>query len=322
MSGRVIFRADGNSIIGYGHFIRTLGIASLIRDDFYCIYATKNPTEYQILEIRKVCKEIISLGSDFVNTLRSGDIVVLDTYDYLPGFQQLIRDKGCKLVYIDDHIDKFYICDALINNIPGYKETEIKREAYTKLFLGIDYALLRKEFLNAELRSVTKELNKIFLSFGGADYLNLSSKIIKYLKKLNYSLDINLVVGDAFKNFEDVKKIEEIKIHKNLNAGDMASLMASSEMCITSASSLLNEAASIGSKLLTGYFADNQIKPYDFFIENDLAIGLGDLRNITFNSFKTQFIIAKEDNCMIINQYKKYYFQQKVNIRNLFYGLR
>lgn len=59
MKKRVIFRADGNLEIGYGHFVRTLGIAALIKESFYCVFATQVPTDYQRAEINKVCPEFI-----------------------------------------------------------------------------------------------------------------------------------------------------------------------------------------------------------------------------------------------------------------------
>jgi len=160
MKKRVVFRADGDAEIGYGHFIRTLGIAGLINEDFDCIYATQAPTEYQLNEIHKVCNGVIELSKDekhfdeFLTHLKKEDIVVLDNYFFDFDYQLLIKAKGCKVVYIDDYNDRNYICDALINNIPGFPAESFTRKEYTKLYLGTDYALLRKEFFNPELRQI------------------------------------------------------------------------------------------------------------------------------------------------------------------------
>jgi UDP-2,4-diacetamido-2,4,6-trideoxy-beta-L-altropyranose hydrolase len=185
---KVIFRADGNADIGYGHFIRTLGIAGLINNEFECVYVTQNPSEYQISEINKVCNQVIVLSKsdkhfeEFLTYLSKGDIVVLDDYNVGSDYQISIREKGCKLIYIDDHNDKNYVCDALINNIPGFLKESFKKEEYTKLYLGSDYALLRKEFFNPELRKIKKNKNSIFLSFGGSDFFNISEKIHSILE--------------------------------------------------------------------------------------------------------------------------------------------
>ena len=328
MKQRVIFRADGNLKIGYGHFIRTLGIAGLIKDEFNCVYATQRPTSYQITEINKVCNQIIKLTSDnkhneeFLTYLHSGDIVVLDNYYFTSDYQLQIKNIGCKLVYIDDFNDKNYVCDALINNIPGFSIDSFKVKEYTKLYLGTDYALLRKEFFNEELRKVKKVKKSIFISFGGADFFNISSKFLNYLDQFDTSLSINLLIGDAFKYQDDLKQFKNLNVYKNIDADKVSKLMAQSDICIVPASSLINEAASIGSKILTGYFADNQKQPYDFFINNDLAIGLGDFRELDYKKFKEKFKKVMQSDYLIKNQRKVYHFQQANNLKNIFYDLR
>lgn len=327
MRQEVVFRADGNAEIGYGHFIRTLGIASLINTEFDCIYAVQKPTTYQRKEIEKVCSGIIELREndnhldEFLSHLKGNEIVVLDNYSFTSEYQLLIRSKGCKVVYIDDYNDKKYVCDALINNIPGFPKESFNKEEYTKLFLGTDYALLRKEFFNRELRKVKKNKNSVFISFGGGDFLNLSDKIITFLNMITPNFKIHILIGDAYKYYDSLKKYNNITIHKNISAAEVATLIASCRVCIIPASSLLNEAASIGSSVLLGYFADNQIGPYEYFIENDLAIGLGDYRALNFELFNNRFNQLLDANFLIENQTKIYHYQQEENLKNIFYEI-
>jgi UDP-2,4-diacetamido-2,4,6-trideoxy-beta-L-altropyranose hydrolase len=324
---RVIFRADGNPKIGYGHFVRTLGIAGLINVDFHCIYATILPTEYQITEINKVCNEVIFLPDDnsnfdlFFKYLEPNDIVVVDDYNFEENYQNRIREIGCKLIYIDDHNDKNYVCDVLINNIPGFSSESFKKEKYTKLCLGTDYALLRKEFFNPNLRSIVKNENSIFISFGGSDVFNISEKIIEFLNRISNKFIINLLIGDGYKYFDNLAKFPNLIIHKNINANDVAQLIAVSGLCIIPASSLLNEAASIGSNLLIGYFADNQIQPYNYFVNNNLALGIGDYRNLDFLVFEKKIEQLSSTNYLIENQKKIYHYQQETNLKKIFYDI-
>jgi UDP-2,4-diacetamido-2,4,6-trideoxy-beta-L-altropyranose hydrolase len=327
MKKRVVFRADGDAEIGYGHFIRTLGIAGLINDVFDCVYATQQPTEYQLNEIHKVCSGVIELSKnensfdEFLNHLRKGDIVVLDNYFFDSDYQLLIKAKGCKVVYIDDYNDRNYVCDALINNVPGFPAATFIKQDYTKLYLGTDYALLRKEFFNPELRQIKKKENTIFISFGGGDFLNLSDKIIGFLNQINPDFEIHLLIGDAYKFGDSLKKYNNITAHKNISAAEVALLIANCSICIIPASSLLNEASSIGSLVLLGYFTDNQIQPYDYFIANDLAIGLGDYRTLDFEFFKDKFNQLAQSGFLIHNQRKAYHYQQADNLKNIFYEI-
>lgn len=327
MKKRVVFRADGDAEIGYGHFIRTLGIAGLINEDFDCVYATRQPTEYQLNEIHKVCSGVIELSKDeqsldeFLFYLKKDDIVVLDNYFFSSDYQLLIKAKGCKVVYVDDYNDRNYVCNALINNIPGFPPESFKKQDYTKLYLGTDYALLRKEFFNPGLRQIKKKENTIFISFGGGDFLNLSDKIIGFLNQINPDFEIHLLIGDAYKFGESLKKYNNITIHKNISAGEVALLIAGCKVCIIPASSLLNEAASIGSAILLGYFTENQIQPYDYFIANKMAIGLGDYRALDYNDFKDKFNTLADADFLFENQRKAYHYQQADNLKNIFYEI-
>ena len=87
---------------------------------------------------------------------------------YATEYQQQIKDKGCKLVCIDDIHDKHYVADVVINHAPGLDKNNFSVEPYTKLCLGLDYVLLRKPFLEKPI-AANKEIkyNKVFICFGG-----------------------------------------------------------------------------------------------------------------------------------------------------------
>ena len=102
---KIFFRADAGAQIGYGHFIRTLALADMLRDDFDCTFYTQSPSTYQQREADKVCP-LVSLPSDdskferFLEYLIGDEIVVLDNYFYTSDYQKQIKDKGCKLVLL------------------------------------------------------------------------------------------------------------------------------------------------------------------------------------------------------------------------------
>ena len=45
---KIYLRADASAAIGYGHFIRTLALADMLKDDFDCTFFTCHPTSYQV----------------------------------------------------------------------------------------------------------------------------------------------------------------------------------------------------------------------------------------------------------------------------------
>ena len=48
---KIFFRADAGYNIGYGHFVRTLALADILKKDFDCTFFTCHPTKHQINEI-------------------------------------------------------------------------------------------------------------------------------------------------------------------------------------------------------------------------------------------------------------------------------
>lgn len=257
---KIFFRADAGVRIGYGHFIRTLALADMLRDDFDCTFFTQSPSEYQQRETEKVCS-LVALPSDnskfekFLDCLKGEEIVVLDNYFYTSEYQKQIKEKGCKLVCIDDMHDKHYYADVVINH--GLTDGRLfDVEPYTRLCLGFDYALLRKPFIQAS--STAKNPNSWFISFGGTDYFNLTEKYLSILQQDDRVKTVTVVVGDACQYIEDLQNYDKATIFKNLTASRMAREMQRAEYAILPCSTVCIEALACGCKVAAGYFVDNQ----------------------------------------------------------------
>ena len=99
---KIYFRADASATIGYGHFIRTLALADMLKDDFDCTFFTCHPTSYQVSEMEKVCPFIPlqeeTHSADFLSHLQGDEIVVLDNYFFTTDYQLAIKQKGFRLV--------------------------------------------------------------------------------------------------------------------------------------------------------------------------------------------------------------------------------
>lgn len=325
MRSKVVIRADGNREIGMGHFMRCIGIAEILKENFECNFFTTTPTEYQKVEVEKHCVKLVELPNDeksqssFVEYLKGDEIVLMDNYSFTSEFLLQVRNKGCKVVYIDDFNDKFYTCDVLINNIPGFARESFNTAPYTRLCLGTDYALLRKEFLNPHWRQATKIKDTVFMSFGGSDINNLSRKFTQFIKTALPSFTVDLLVGDVYSEDQIFSLFDHVNVYKNIPAEKVAELMASAQVCIVPASSLLNEAACIGSNILLGYFTENQRQPYNYFVANKLAVGLGDYRLADIELFKLKIQETIDADFLIGNQKKIYRGQQIENLKNIFF---
>lgn len=263
MKKKIYFRADAGRNIGYGHFIRTLALADMLKDDFDCVFFTQAPTDYQKKEMGSVCR-YVELPADesrfvkFLEYLTGDEIVVLDNYFYTTDYQRRIKAKGCKLVCIDDLHDKRYIADVVVNHGPA-RPDEYDCEVYTRLCLGSDWVLLRKPFL-VPIKNNNRN-SQIVVCIGGADPKHLTDRLVKMLLGIKIEQKIVVILGDSAYLSEENR--EKVKIMHNLSAQQMADLFESSLFGIMPASSVRLEATSRGLKVIAGYFVDNQQISYE-----------------------------------------------------------
>lgn len=285
---KIIFRADGSPTIGMGHFIRTLALAEMLKDDFYCTYATQTPTTYQTAEIEKVCHERIDLPADethfsvFLKLLKGDEIVVLDNYYFTTEYQIAIKAKGCKLVCIDDMHDKEFVADLIINHAPGIKLSDYRAQNYTQYALGLEYILLRTAFLeHAQEKRIVKDIHTVMICFGGSDPLNLTKSVLQVVLKFKKFKKIIVITGDANQTIDNLSELIEkdnrIEHRHSLNQQQMLQTMLQTDLAIVPTSGILFELMAVGVAAITGYFAKNQQEASLNFSSLHLAFNLGNL---------------------------------------------
>ncbi|RRD61421.1 UDP-2,4-diacetamido-2,4,6-trideoxy-beta-L-altropyranose hydrolase [Tannerella forsythia] len=278
---KILFRADAGPEIGYGHFMRTLALADMLKDDFDCTFVTQTPTVFQRQEVIKICN-LIELPPDkskfslFLEMLSGDEIVVLDNYFYSTNYQKKIKSIGCKLVCIDDTSDKHYVADIVINH--GTNRTDqFDVESYTKLCVGLDWALLRKPFFEAAKinREQPRTIKNIALCFGGTDIHNFTDKYIRYLNNMSSVKQIDVIVGSHYQSTLLKTERRNVLFHKDISANMLAKLFLNSDLAIVSASTVSIEALFCGAEVAIGWYTKNQKNLYDFLIFNNYALGLG-----------------------------------------------
>lgn len=281
MMKKIFFRADASAEIGYGHFIRTLALADMLKDDFDCVFYTQDPTEYQKRELLNVCP-FVALPADesrfgfFLELLKGDEIVVLDNYFFTTDYQKAVKAKGCKLVCIDDMHNKRYVADVIINhsNVPA---NAFDIEQYTRLCIGMQYILLRLPFLKP-LHNYQRN-NNVVVNFGGSDPFRLTDKIVTMLCRINVPYHIVVILGD--KTFLSESNRGKVEICKNLSAQEIAELFETSAFGIFPTSTVSLEAISRGLPLMLGYYMDNQLEGYKNFTKRANYIPLGYLPDLS-----------------------------------------
>ena len=295
MKPKIYIRADGNSEIGLGHVIRSLALAEMLKEEFSCTFATRFLTDYINSEAKKVCDEVVKLPEseehfDAFLTLLSGDeMVVLDNYFFDTNYQKAIKNKGCKLVCIDDIHEQHFVADVVVNHAPSALQSDYSVESYTKCLLGTKYALLRTPLLHlAKLPKQFSEAKKAFVCFGGSDYNNITQRVVEQLYAFESIDKIEVVMGSAYPYKAELQRLSEkhpnkIVLYTNLNADELAGVLSQCHFAIVPCSSILWECMAAKLPVVTGYFADNQKAIANYFVDKNIGCVVGDFNTDMFS---------------------------------------
>ena len=324
MKQKVIIRADGGTSIGMGHVIRCIALADMLKNNFTITFAIQKPTDSVIKSIHLATETIVHLpvtdnynqdAINFSQFLEPTDIVVLDGYHFQTDYQKTIKSKGCKLVVIDDLHSWHHVADAIINHAAGITESVYSKEEYTKLYLGLEYALLRKPFLipSKEIKRIDS-IKEVFISMGAADITNLTQKFTEALVQVEGIEKIHLMLGSINPNLSSIDKLietsknVEIVKHFDISAEQLAALLKTCDVSICPASSISLESCAIGIGLISGYTAGNQKGNLVGMAKRKILLNFGNLSLLTIQVIQYKIItLIKEPetiNEMIKNQRK------------------
>ena len=284
MKKQIYIRVDGNATIGLGHLVRCLALAEMLKSRFNITFFSREIPQSLADELKFNGFELEFIEADetFFKRLNNHVIVILDGYHFNTDYQRSIINSGCKLVCIDDLNALHFVAHAVINFGLSLMESDYSCENYTKLLIGLDYALLRKPFRE---QIKVKELplrtgpKTAFVCFGGSDKHNLTEQTVDILLGAGFD-HINIVVGNAYSNTSIAQKysgIKTINIYKSVSAAEMAEIMRNSNFAVVPASSVLLEIFTVGMPVISGYYALNQVGSLDELTKRLLIMNCGNM---------------------------------------------
>lgn len=268
----VFIRADGSSTIGLGHLVRCAGLAHMLKADFQITFYCKEIPDALAGEFEAAGFGVRKIETEeaFLQALKPNQIVVLDGYGFDTDYQRRVRDKGCRLVCIDDLHDREFLADLIINHAPGITPRDYKAQPYTRFALGPDYALLRPAFLEqANKERKIEKMETLLIAFGGADPKRLTEKTLKAALEFSTFKKIILVTGAAFKINDAFLQLvaadQKIEHRQSLNEEQMLHTMLEADLAMLPASGILFEALAAGCIVVSGCYAENQKLVYENF---------------------------------------------------------
>lgn len=303
---KIFIRSDSSSLIGAGHVMRDLVLASQFKKDLV-IFITRNLKGNLNFKIKEAgYKNIIIESNDVIELINlvknyEIDLIIIDHYNIDCNFEKKLKKKtNVQILSFDDTYEKHY-CDILLNqNISANKKkyTELVPN-YCKLKCGQKYTLIRDEFINTTLKKREIKKNqklKVFLAMGGSDSQNISMKIIKVLLKFK-NLNINVVTTSSNKHLIKLNKlkakVENINIH--IDSKNVASIMNNSNFAIISPSVILTEIIYMKLPFISIKTADNQ-NDIQEFLKSKKFFALDCFHEKKLNYFLQKIFQKKEYN--------------------------
>ena len=288
----ILFRADGNSILGAGHIMRCLSIADALRDigiksEFVlaesCMKSLIENRGYEVHVLGTAYSDI-SKETGLLKELdcfKSAKVIVVDSYYVDADFFSAIKEK--KTVFIDDYFTKLPV-DLIINYSVYADRTEYEKiysDNHPILLLGPQYAPLRKEFSEEGITETKQVAENVLVLTGGSDSLHVAVNIAKEVLTVNDKLRFRFVVGMMSEDFEKMKQYESesngrIEVYHNVQ--DMKGLMCSCDMAISAAGSTMYELCACSVPTINYTLADNQLSGALAFEKESVMKYAGDVR--------------------------------------------
>lgn len=262
---KVAIYVNGNNKRGIGHIYRALEIA----DEFYCkpdIYYDINQTDPAVFgktthnlipvngiaELFDRCKQ--EQYSIFINDILTTSI------DYMIGLRSVL--PKAKLINFEDdgegQIKADLVFNALLsdNDLPQVKA-------------GEQYYISGKTFMFYEPIEIKEKVERVFISFGGADPQNYTDRLIKMIIKPEYKdYQFVVVLGRAKQNVEELLEFNQYKnIEVLYDVSNMPELMTNCDIGITSRGRTGYELAILGIPSIA--MAQNQREEKHGFVCNE-----------------------------------------------------
>lgn len=296
-----VIRVDASLQMGTGHVMRCLTLAEVIKQRGGCVtFISRTHQGHLVERIRSQGFRCHELPIPMMNDVISGDLyhsawlggsqqqdaqmcepiladirsdwLIVDHYAIDYRWHNTLKPYYDQLMVIDDLADRNLSADLMLNQ--NYGANELAYDSLVgqacKLLLGLDFALLRREFnhfrpQSLERRSAISTHRKLLINMGGVDEKNITSAVLAIFSDLSLlpNWEVLVVVGEKYPHIEMLRsQIEHISLHRSVSllvgVTNMAEIMTSSDLAIGAAGATTWERCCLGLPTIQLVIAYNQ----------------------------------------------------------------
>ena len=253
----LIVRVDAGANLGMGHLVRCLalvqawgGAAEILRAE------DSDGDPGSDADARATAARAQAAGAAWV---------VVDGYQFGTAFQRTLRAAGLRVLCVDDNGEAGeYACDIVLNqNLHAEASLYRRRDGATRLLLGPEYVLLRREFVEPprSAKVIAQTARRVLVTLGGGD-AGETLDLVRGALEGARGFDVRVVTGGR-------------------SPEDMRSLMEWADLAVSAGGSTSWELAYIGVPTLAVVMAKNQIGAVGALSERGIVVPLGRRESLT-----------------------------------------
>jgi UDP-2,4-diacetamido-2,4,6-trideoxy-beta-L-altropyranose hydrolase len=252
-AGTLLVRADASVEMGSGHVMRCLALAQAWQDaggDVVFCEAQSTAALDETVSSEGIRLVHLEASPDSLqDATQTADVarahnaqwLVVDGYHFHADYQKHLKNRGFKLLFLDDSAccDQYY-ADLVVNqNMDADESLYAPRQGCGRLLLGTKYVLLRREFSSRKewKRNPISPVRKILITMGGSDPHNVTEMAIGALRAIEgLDLEVTVVVGANNPHMDSLLKaksqvLANIEFRRNVSA--MAEVIAATDLAIS-----------------------------------------------------------------------------------------
>lgn len=240
---RIVFVVSGYKEIGMGHVYNVLSLANeILNHDLVFLVDSKSQLAFDKIAENNY-QVHIQKELDLVDSIRSlsPDIVINDRLDTEASEMLRIKEFASAVINFEDLGDGAQHANLVFNAMYPEK-VELPNH-----YFGLEYFILRDEFLFSETHQVRPNVSSVLLCFGGVDPSNFTARVLDILKRNENtrSMEIKVIVGMGYGEFESLKaQYPELEIVNNVS--NISDYIAAADLVFTSAGRTTFECACLG----------------------------------------------------------------------------